>query len=43
MTRVRDFVADHVRAHKSFTEIKKNSGSCPQGPELEFFAKIQNY
>jgi hypothetical protein len=38
---VRDFVADLARASKSFTEIKKNRGSCLQGPELEFFAMIR--
>ncbi len=35
---MRDFVADLARAGKSFTEIKKNRGSCLRGPELEFFA-----
>jgi hypothetical protein len=40
ITRVRDFVADLARAGKSFTEIKKNRGSCLRGPELEFFATI---
>jgi hypothetical protein len=40
MTRVRDFVADLARAGKSFTEIKKNIGSCLLGPELEFFVNI---
>jgi hypothetical protein len=35
ITRVRDFVADLVRAGKSFTEILKNRGSCLRGPELD--------
>jgi hypothetical protein len=38
---VRDCVADLARAGKSFTEIKKNGGSCLGGPELEFFAIIR--
>jgi hypothetical protein len=38
---VRDCVADLARAGKSFTEIKKNSGSCLGGTELEFFAMIR--
>jgi hypothetical protein len=43
MTGVRDFIADLATAGKSFAEINKNSGSCPWGLELEFYAKIQNY
>jgi hypothetical protein len=38
---VQDFVADLASAGKSFTEIKKNHGSCLGGPELEFFAMIR--
>jgi hypothetical protein len=33
--RVRDCVDDLARASKSFTEIKKNRGSCLRGPELD--------